>query len=92
MVKVIHLCYTLSERFNLLNMPTTKKRLNITLPKELDDELQFLAKRDEVPQATKALHLLKLAVEIEEDDIFNQMAEKRDTKDAKFISHDEAWS
>ena len=73
-------------------MPTTKKRINITVSPEIEKMLKLLSKRDEVPQATKASDLLRLAIEIEEDEIFNQLAEERDTKDAKFISHNEAWA
>ncbi len=72
-------------------MPTLKKRLNISLPREMDVLLKQLAKRDDLPQATKALHLLRLALEIEEDDVLNAFAEKRDKKGAKFISHKQAW-
>ena len=73
-------------------MPTTKKRINITLSPELEQILTYLAERDHVPEATKASDLLMKAIEIEEDDIFNELAEKRDTKNAKFISHNEVWT
>ena len=72
-------------------MPTIKKRINISISKELDSVLIRLAKRDEVPQATKAEHLLRFAIEIEEDNILNTIAEVRDTLSAKFISHKVAW-
>ncbi|MBI5414058.1 hypothetical protein HZA38_00900 [Candidatus Peregrinibacteria bacterium] len=72
-------------------MPTTKKRLNITLSPELEYTIALLAKRDHVPLATKATELLKTAIEIDEDDILIQIAEERDTKNAKFVSHEEAW-
>ena len=73
-------------------MPTLKKRLNMSLPADIDAALSALAERDDVPQATKALHLIQLALTIEEDDVWNSIAEKRDTKDVKFYSHDEAWA
>lgn len=73
-------------------MPTLKKRLNMSLPRDIDAALSALAERDDVPQATKALHLIQLALEIEEDDVWNAIAEKRDTRNAKFVSHDEAWA
>jgi hypothetical protein len=73
-------------------MPTLKKRLNMSLPADIEAALSVLAERDDVPQATKALHLLKLALEIEEDDVWNAIAEKRDTKNAQFISHEDAWA
>lgn len=73
-------------------MPTLKKRLNMSLPEDVEAAVAALAKRDDVPQATKALHLIQMALEIEEDDVWNAIAEKRDTKDAKFLSHEEAWA
>lgn len=73
-------------------MPTLKKRLNMSLPEDTERALATLSKRDKMPQAAKALYLLELALEIEEDDVWNAIAEKRDTKKAKFISHKEFWS
>ena len=73
-------------------MATNKKRINISIPKDIELTLRQLAKRDDVPQATKAVHLLKLAIEIDEDDTLNQLALKRDIKKAKFISHKKAWA
>ena len=51
-----------------------------------------LAKRDEMPQASKAVFLLRLAIEQEEDSIFNQIAESRDKRGAKFIRNKKAWA
>jgi len=64
----------------------------MSLPQDVDAALSALAKRDDVPQTTKALHLIQLALQIEEDDVWNAIAEKRDTKDAKFLSHEKAWA
>jgi hypothetical protein len=72
-------------------MPTKKRRLNITLPKNLAIFIAKIALRDEMPQATKAVQLLEKALEIEEDEYFSQLADERDTHNAKFISHDEFW-
>ena len=72
-------------------MTTTKKRTNISVSKELNNALLKLAKRDQIPQATKAEHLLRFAIEIEEDDILNVVAQGRDSSSAKFVSHKLAW-
>lgn len=72
-------------------MATSKKRINISLPYDLETILKHLAKRDQVPQATKAIHLIKMAIEIDEDVVFDRLAAKRDTKNANFLSHDEVW-
>ena len=73
-------------------MPTIKKRINISVSKAVERALEQLAKRDQVPQATKAAHLLQLALELEEDQIWSKIAEERDTKDAHFVPHAKAWS
>ncbi|RJQ31964.1 hypothetical protein C4572_01765 [Candidatus Parcubacteria bacterium] len=72
-------------------MPTTKKRVNISLSSALEDILSRLAKRDQVPQATKAAELIRTAIEIEEDQFFDLIASERDKKGIKFISHKKAW-
>ena len=73
-------------------MSTDKRRLNITLTKEVDKAVSTLALRDNVPQATKVSELLKRALEIEEDQVWDRIASKRDVKNTRFISHDKAWA
>ena len=72
-------------------MPTIKTRINITLPDDAKKALARFASRDKVPQATKAARLLEMALELEEDQAWNTIAEQRDLKDARYISHDKAW-
>lgn len=72
-------------------MTTIKTRINISLPKEVEKTLGFLAKRDDMPEATKAVDLIRLALEIEEDQVLDKIAGFRDVKSAKFISHKKAW-
>lgn len=72
-------------------MATMKKRINISVSKELDDVLGKLAKRDQVPQATKAEHLLRMALEVEEDEVLDEVVGKRDTAKSQFLSHSSAW-
>jgi energy-converting hydrogenase A subunit M len=69
----------------------TKKRINISVSKEVDAAMSALAKRDRVPLATKAAHLLSLALEIEEDQMLDALAAKRDISRTKFIPHALAW-
>jgi len=72
-------------------MPTSKKRINISLPKDVETALFKLAKRDDLPPATKAIHLIKLAMETDEDDVLDLVESGRDTEGAKFVDHDKAW-
>ncbi|MBI4138220.1 MAG: hypothetical protein HY482_01325 [Candidatus Wildermuthbacteria bacterium] len=73
-------------------MATAKKRINITLTDAMEYALALVAKRDNMPQATKAVNLLRFALELEEDMVWNQIASKRDSQKAKFISHAKAWT
>lgn len=73
-------------------MPTIKNRTNVTMSKDLDEAVVYLAKRDQVPKATKAVELIELAVRIEEDELWDKLANKRDKEGAKFVSHKDAWS
>lgn len=72
-------------------MATTKKRINISVSDEISTVLARLAKRDQVPQATKAEHLIRIALEIEEDEALDTLALSRDTVSAKFVTHAKAW-
>ncbi|MDO8572328.1 MAG: hypothetical protein Q7S11_00995 [bacterium] len=73
-------------------MSTTKKRINISMERELEEMLSRIAKRDRVPQATKATELLRIALEIEEDQVWAEVAQKRDKKGARLVSHKKAWA
>ena len=73
-------------------MATIKRRLNISLTKNVDRALTQIAKRDNVAQATKAMELLQKAIEIEEDAIWDAIASNRDKKNAKFVKHKKAWA
>jgi len=73
-------------------MATTKKRIILSVSRPVEQALKLLAKRDQVPQATKAAHLLETALEIEEDQVWTQVTAERDTKDARFVSHKKAWA
>jgi len=72
-------------------MPTTKTRINITLPREIKDALFKLAKRERIPEATKATKLIEIALELEEDQAWDKIALERDRKGSRFISHRNAW-
>ncbi|MBU2633026.1 hypothetical protein KJ751_00765 [Patescibacteria group bacterium] len=72
-------------------MTTVKKRLNITLSPEVKSAVKRLAQRDKMAQATKASQLLQIALETEEDQIWDKIADQRDTKGTKFIPHKKAW-
>ncbi|MBI2100144.1 MAG: hypothetical protein HYT48_02275 [Candidatus Vogelbacteria bacterium] len=73
-------------------MPTIKSRINITADRAMKRALTQAAKREQVPVATKAAALLRLALELEEDQFFGALAEERlKDKKAKYLSHEEFW-
>lgn len=55
------------------------------------EALAKLARRDRIPQATKATRLLEAALEVEEDQIWDAIAQTRDLKGARYLSHKKAW-
>lgn len=72
-------------------MPTTKKRINVSISKDLDEALSTAAKRDGVPEATKAAELLRLGLEIDEDMLLEQIASERYQTAKRFLSHKAVW-
>lgn len=58
----------------------------------MENILAKLAKRDDVPQATKAAELIRIAIELEEDQVFDTIASERDIEKVKFVSHKKAWA
>lgn len=73
-------------------MATNKKRINVTLDSDLEFLLETLASRDQMSQSSKAVQLIKMAIELDEDEVLNQLAEKRDKKGAKFTDHNKSWN
>lgn len=72
-------------------MATIKTRINISLSDSMKDALAKLARRDRVPQATKAARLFEAGLELEEDHVWDVIAKRRDTRNARYISHNKAW-
>lgn len=68
-------------------MSTTKSRLNISLPDDVKKALLSIAKRDQMPAATKALRLMEIGLELEEDDTWDKIAASRDREDSVFRTH-----
>lgn len=72
-------------------MATNKKRINVTLDSDLEFLIETLANRDQMSQSSKAVQLIRMAIELDEDEVLNQLAQRRDDKKAKFIPHDQSW-
>jgi hypothetical protein len=74
-------------------MPTSKQRLNLTLPKHLAVFLKKISLRDDVPQATKAVQLLERALEWEEGEFKQSFVDevKRRSKYDKLIPAEQVF-
>ncbi len=73
-------------------MPTAKSRINVSVSDELNSALKKLAFRDQVPTATKAERLLEIALEIEEDEVWDRIASKRQhSKNTHYLTHNQVW-
>lgn len=74
-------------------MPTSKQRLNLTLPKHLAVFLKKISLRDEVPQAAKAVQLLERALEWEEGEFKQSFVDEiqRRSKNHRLISADKVF-
>jgi hypothetical protein len=72
-------------------MATTKRRLNISLSKEVETLVATLAKRDRVPEATKVSELLLSSLALEEDKAISLLADQRLEKKSKKLSHSDVW-
>ncbi len=58
-------------------MATTKQRINISVSKDMQETLKWLAKRDQKPVATKVIDLIEEALELEEDLMLSKIADER---------------
>lgn len=72
-------------------MSTAKSRINISLPDDVKKILISISKRDQMPAATKAVRLMEIGMEVEEDDIWEKLASDRDYNNSSFHSHTEAF-
>ncbi|MBI4599616.1 hypothetical protein HY732_01710 [Candidatus Uhrbacteria bacterium] len=73
-------------------MATEKKRINVSLSKPTYKALSYLARRDDVPFATKASFLIEEALELEEDIAFEHLASQRKKGKIADLTHEEVWS
>ena len=72
-------------------MSTIKPRINITADRDIELAITRAARRDRVPVAAKAVELLRLALELEEDLALATIVDGRLARPARFIAHDKAW-
>lgn len=72
-------------------MPTTKTRINLTVPAKMERQLHSLAKREGRSVSTTALDLIQRALETEEDTVLLDITKKREHAHPQTVSHARAW-
>lgn len=73
-------------------MATARQRIQVSLSEEARRIVPMLARKRRIPTATLASHLIDEALEFIEDFALAKVADARDTKSARFVSHKVAWS
>lgn len=72
-------------------MPTTKRRINITVDDDVYRALQRLSGKRDQSVAGVGLSLIVEALEYQEDLYFSRAADERLAADEKRLAHDSAW-
>ena len=72
-------------------MPTTKKRINITVDDGTYEALHRLSGSRGQSVAGVGMSLIEQALEYQEDLHFSRIADERMAKKTKRVSHDRAW-
>lgn len=75
-------------------MATVKRRLNITLPSNLDAVIRMLAEREGIPDAAKAVELIEMGIELSdtEDKYLSCIGDERAAQNVQYVSDEQAWS
>ena len=86
------MCYTLVIEIKREHkMPTLNPRINVTFEPELNEQLNALAVLEHKSSSKLVKELVIEALEKREDIYLSDVADKRDKKGAKKISHTDAW-
>lgn len=84
-----HRCYSFFE--GEAQMPTAKKRINITVDDDVYKALERLSGKRDQSVAGVGLSLIEEALEYQEDLHFSRVADERLAKKEKRIANDKAW-
>jgi predicted DNA-binding protein len=72
-------------------MPTAKKRINISVDREVYEALERLSAERHQPVAGVSLSLIEQALEYQEDFYFSRVADERLNRKQKRVPHSKAW-
>ncbi len=73
-------------------MPTKEPRYNVTLDSESARILNRLAQRKSLSRSMLIKHYITLGIERDEDLELSELANRRDTKGATWMDHDDVWA
>lgn len=72
-------------------MATTKTRINLSVPRDTEEVLEFLAKKEGIPVARKTLDIVQDWLELQEDSALARSAEERLKQGGKYLTHEQVW-
>ena len=72
-------------------MPTSKKRINITVDDDVYEALERLSEQRTQPVAGVGLALIEQALEYQEDLYFSRVADERLATKGRRVPHAKAW-
>jgi predicted CopG family antitoxin len=72
-------------------VPTSKKRINITVDDDTYDALERLSEKRAKSVSHVSLSLIEFALELQEDIHFSRVADERLEWNERRIPHDKAW-
>jgi len=72
-------------------MPTTKRRIPVTLPADLEEMLTKFAQHRNLSLSATINLLLREAIELAEDSYWSELADELDHKTKNYLSHDQFW-
>lgn len=73
-------------------MSVVNPRLSVVIEKPLYKAVQQRAKREGVSLSVAARDMLRMAADTDEDIYFNAIAETRERKTGKWLTHEEFWA
>ena len=73
-------------------MPTTKRRIPVTLPPDLESFLEDFAEMHGVSLSQAITLLVRYGLDMAEDDFFGMLADELDGNVAHWKGHNQFWS
>lgn len=67
------------------------KRIQVSLDQDIYDEINDLAKYSHTSSSKVASSLIEASLELQEDKIFSEAADKRLKSTNKWVNHEDAW-